>query len=702
MSRQSTARRAVRKGEPCPICEREKSCSVGEDGLRMCFGRTGPQPGWVYLGQAKKMPKCALYRPEGDPLTERPCQTHPMPAPQQGAEEKKGGKKLPTDWRSKIGQARLALTAERKQSLAGWLLLPSWALDCIYGMGFHERDKRGGCWVWPEVDGEGEFCGMMRRWPNGDKWQMAGGLRGLTVNRCWEEMDGDLYLPEGMSDVVALAALGLAGIGRCSSSAGWDQLAEMLSGLRADRRIVVLGERDYREQTDTWPGRDGAVGCAQYLADKLRRPVSWAFPPAGKDVRDWTAALNPCPHEIEFWSQQGRRFVSGLHLHEIKPRGEEKKGGGLVLRTGSAVGDLILEWLVPDYLPEGEFVLFSGDGGEGKSFVTSHLAARLTRGEPVFGLNYPAGKPCDVLIANCEDDSFRTIKPRMRAAEADHSRWHLIEGTPRPDGTVGPFSMVHVHQIEQQLRANPRIRLVIIDPILGYLEGSNINPGRDEEVRRLLDPIRKILWDLRVTMILIKHFNKGLSPSTSARIADAAAWRNFCRASYQVFPHPDRPGVKALLCNKLQGAAEPEGQLYRLGNAPREVFDAFAHELPPEWTEEQRGKYARQVSLATWLGPTDLTDDECCIAQLLQKDDQPCETAGAADFLRKYLRTAPATASDCVTCGNVSCNLNRSREWWRDRILKRELGGDSAKARWANAPWYFCLPGQEPPAVAPV
>src|SRR5262249_38065549 len=68
--------------------------------------------------------------------------------------------------------------------------------------------------------------------------------------------------------------------------------------------------------------------------------------------------------------------------------GSEKPTPGLVVTSLADVRIEPIHWLVEDLLPEGKLVTFAGDGGEGKSAITLHLAAAISAGRRAFGLNY--------------------------------------------------------------------------------------------------------------------------------------------------------------------------------------------------------------------------------------------------------------------------------------------------------------------------
>jgi putative DNA primase/helicase len=81
--------------------------------------------------------------------------------------------------------------------------------------------------------------------------------------------------------------MNLAAVGRPSNRAGVKDLAALLTDVPQDRLIIVVGDRDAKDNGD-WPGLDGAKAVAGELTAALGRPVLLALPPDGaKDVRQW-------------------------------------------------------------------------------------------------------------------------------------------------------------------------------------------------------------------------------------------------------------------------------------------------------------------------------------------------------------------------------------------------------------------------------
>ena len=56
----------VTKQAPCPVCEGDHKCSVGDGGLIVCGRRDGLTPGFRHLGACRGDPQFHLYRRAAD------------------------------------------------------------------------------------------------------------------------------------------------------------------------------------------------------------------------------------------------------------------------------------------------------------------------------------------------------------------------------------------------------------------------------------------------------------------------------------------------------------------------------------------------------------------------------------------------------------------------------------------------------------
>ncbi len=85
-----------------------------------------------------------------------------------------------------------------------------------------------------------------------------------------------------------------------------------------------------------------------------------------------------------------------------------------------------VEWLWYPYIPYGKITIIQGDPGEGKTTLVLNLAAMLSK-----GLKLPeserAAEAINIIYQTAEDGLSDTVKPRLVAANADHSRITVID-----------------------------------------------------------------------------------------------------------------------------------------------------------------------------------------------------------------------------------------------------------------------------------
>jgi hypothetical protein len=150
------------------------------------------------------------------------------------------------------------------------------------------------CWTFPERNETGLCVGINRRLvnPRGDKNKLCakGSKRGLYYADTWINQDGPVVLVEGGSDAAAGLTMGIRVIGRPSNTGGLGMLAAMLS--KIIKPVIILAEND-KKPDGLWPGRDGAVKTAKYLAERTKRRVLIRQTPEGhKDLRTYLNAID--------------------------------------------------------------------------------------------------------------------------------------------------------------------------------------------------------------------------------------------------------------------------------------------------------------------------------------------------------------------------------------------------------------------------
>jgi putative DNA primase/helicase len=238
----------------------------------------------------------------------------------------------------------------------------------------------------------------------------------------------------------------------------------------------------------------------------------------------------------------------------------------LLVVTASDIRPELIEWLWDGRIPFGKLTLFSGNPDLGKSLVTLDIAGRATTGR-----DWPDGEkaapPCDVLILTAEDDPSDTIVPRLMACEADLRKVHFLTSTIFRNGKRGQaardFALdTDVQLLNQHLLRYPETRLVIIDPISNYLGGASIN--KEQEVRRVLSPLAKVMADTGCAGITVGHFNKSLGVSAIHKTGGAVALVGVQRIAWGFMRPPDEADLTLMLRVKGNLSKSKGGLRYRI------------------------------------------------------------------------------------------------------------------------------------------
>jgi AAA domain len=538
--------RGVTKREPCPACHAIKWCAWTADGCLHCKHSNIPPFGMVIM---KAKDKGAIFRPE------RP---EDAAGPRRRSE---GAGPSAFDAFSAFGdpcqlQARLvkALTPELLRELAGQLGVPPDSLTKI-GLGWNK-----GRWTNPERDEQRRIIGMSTRSRSGKKISMKGSHRGVVIPQCLDQLPGPVLLVEGPSDVVACITMGLAAIGRPSNLGG----VQIIARLGLDRPVIVVGEND-RKESGEWPGQLGAIGTATSLAEEWGEDAHWTMVPEPfKDVRAWLNARVKAGlrlNDTDACRAAGQELLRELETAKVIVQPQS----GLILVSLDQVEPLPVEWLWDKRIPLGMLSILGGDPALGKSTIAQYIAAAVSVG----GLlpdeaRAPQG---EVLWLTSEDDIARVVVPKLRAAGADMSKILVVNGVRNASGSEVPFSLdIDLPKLEKALTKHPKVRLIVIDPLLSYLgKADYVN---HQETRRVLTPLKEMCERFGVTVLGIAHLNKSLGSNVIHRLTGSAAFGAAARSIWLVCPHPEKAGVQVLVCAKLSVGPVPTGLEYTIAGDP--------------------------------------------------------------------------------------------------------------------------------------
>lgn len=279
---------------------------------------------------------------------------------------------------------------------------------------------------------------------------------------------------------------------------------------------------------------------------------------------------------------------------------------------------------IPGILPEGMLTTIAGRPGEGKSMTTAYLAAYVSNLKE---------ERNGVLFSNMEDAVAQVLRPRLEAAGADLKNVHFFNfNLPKePEALAGAIEM-----LERMILAL-NIRMIVADPIAAHLQSSLYN---DQEVRRALSPLTKMLARTETTFVAVAHVNKHTSKKAHPLSAIGGSGGGLVGASRAVYvfgKDPEDEAVRVLAPAKFNLGVEPSSV----------AFDMESE----EWTLGSGTKTAiirtGKLSLLSYAHPATASTILAGAAADGEGDGTPAEKkAIAAEWLTGYLSQGQITVAD--------------------------------------------------------
>jgi hypothetical protein len=313
----------------------------------------------------------------------------------------------------------------------------------------------------------------------------------------------------------------------------------------------------------------------------------------------------------------------------------------------------------------GRISLLVGRPGEGKSFLTTDMAARVTTGTP-----WPDGGDCpkgSVILISAEDDPGDTIRPRLDAHYADLHRVHLLSAVVRVDSEGRYERMVtlaDLDAIEAALERLPDCKLIIVDPVGSFL-GGRTDAHRDNEVRAVLAPIAKLAEKHGPAVLVVAHRRKSPGSIADDLALGSRAFTGIARAVWHLTRDRDDRSRRLLLPGKNNLAEEGEGLAFSIIGQPPHI----------SWERD----------LVT------MSADEALAAENANRGDRkpgPEATARnqAAEWLRELLTSGPMETAtvkeEAKAAGYAWRTLHRAKDELGVKPYRREFSG----------PWFWQLP----------
>jgi hypothetical protein len=395
----------------------------------------------------------------------------------------------------------------------------------------------------------------------------------------------------------------------------------------------------------------------------------------------------PVIDRLREWVDAATGLLATIVASAGTGKGAEKEK--LLLRCLADVEVGPFEFLVEGVIPLGKATMFGGRGGLGKSLITLDLTAAVTRGRCAFGLDYTPPPPADVLLCFAEDDARDTVVPRLLAAGADLTRVHELVCKLDKEGKRKHFSLADCSLLDATLRDNPRIRLVVIDPIGVFCGRTDVDTHKDADVQALFSNLRELAETHRVAVLLIGHLNKNENQRAHHRISGSAAFVNATRATFVFTTDAADKNRRLILSVKFNCGPEPAGLVYDIRSLSDEEKAVVRPDLAHLKDADQQ-RLLGQMHRVEWKGTTEENVDDVMSRRY---PSEPQDRERAAAWLKEYLAAKPVESDKCVFEGNRALALTRAGKWWREVVLKPLLNGQPRRVGFGpGARYYFTLP----------
>lgn len=322
------------------------------------------------------------------------------------------------------------------------------------------------------------------------------------------------------------------------------------------------------------------------------------------------------------------------------------------IRRMSDVTPRPTEWLWRERIPLGDITLLDGDGGSRKSTFALNVVTMLTTGRPLPG--HESGVTASVLLLGQEDDYERTVRPRLESMGADVTRVYFAE----------QISLAHDLKSIEQVLEEQMIRLIVVDPLSDFLDAAT---SREQSVRRVLLPVRKMIERQSAAMLAIRHMAKSRGPAQHAGLGSV--------------------GIGAVARSGLVMARNPSGN----GEIILAQYKSNLAVIAPSLRMRFEGLRAE------FLGESPLAPDDV----IRPSYDEHSALGEAVAFLRDALSQGPVLREHIRKLATRAGVAPRTLRKAKDVLSVQAKHSDTYQG-----PWYWHMPGDdqiptEPEQVAP-
>ena len=235
-----------------------------------------------------------------------------------------------------------------------------------------------------------------------------------------------------------------------------------------------------------------------------------------------------------FPEREARAKIKSAHERFMRQRQGTGENAFLALkRMFSECDPEPVRWMMKDKIPLGMLTVFIGNPGEGKTFLGVEFASRISRGDPLPGYPKALVKGSTVFVS-AENALNYILVPRAIACGADRSKLIHMPTVKNDLEEIFVFDVTrHIPALETEIRQNPDIKLVLVDPIVSHL-GNDIDSFNQIQIRRALDGLSIMAEKTGVAVIVIMHMNKSQATEVIYRASGSVQFMAAAKAAFLI------------------------------------------------------------------------------------------------------------------------------------------------------------------------
>lgn len=351
--------------------------------------------------------------------------------------------------------------------------------------------------------------------------------------------------------------------------------------------------------------------------------------------------------------------------------------GKIVSRIASEIVPVPINWLWEPYLQEDALNAYYGNPSVGKGNISMDNIACLTTGRWFPTETNASRSPMNCIILNAEEGAANTIVPRLIAAQADLKRVRIMESVhyhsendKLPDRMITLQDDIAVIRADLEKYKDREEKFLVLDPITNYV--GDINFNQDGEVRPVLTLLKTLAEEMKITILIIGHFNKNSNVSGALdKPGGGRAWTAVPRTVWGFFKDPEDSDRRMMINLKMNNAKEANtGLVFAIANR---IIGTKPNGKP--WG----------VSCITWAGTTDSSADQIVAAQHPEARRDSKGSKFIADELKAGVRRA------------VDVYRAAEKEGISESTLKRACD-DVEVLKFKNREWFW----QHPDSTTPI